>query len=165
MTPEALGDALRKSDTPHMRNRRRIASLALATSAPLAVVALWQVGVIKHLPDPPLRIFDAEKVNGSAQAYDKLATPDAILGIGSAIATMGLAAMGSPDRARTTPILSLAFAAKVFVDAVTAGKLTIDQWTKYRAFCLWCLLSAAATFAMVPLVIPEALAASKQLRN
>jgi hypothetical protein len=142
-----------------MRNRRAIASLALATSAPLALVALWQLGAIKHLPDPPLRLFDAEKVNGSAQAYDKLATPDAILGIGSAIATMGLAGMGGPDRAKSMPLIPIAFAAKVFIDALVAGKLTVDQWTKYRAFCMWCLLSAAATFAMVPLVIPEALAA------
>lgn len=69
---------------------------------------------------------------GSAQAYKKLQTPDAILGIGSMIATMGL------------------FVAKIAWDATTSAKLTVDQWTKYRAFCVWCLLSATATFAMLP---------------
>ena len=39
------------------------------------------------------------------------------------------------------------------------GRLTIDQWTKHRALCSWFLLAAGATFATVPLAIPEARAA------
>ena len=63
------------------------------------------------------------------------------------IATMSLAAAGPPRRLR---FLTQLLAAKIAVDVTTSAKLTIDQWTKYRAFCLWCLISAAATFAMIP---------------
>ncbi len=48
-------------------------------------------------------------------------------------------------------------------DAAQAGKLTVDQWTEHRAFCVCCLLAAGATFAMAPLVVPEARAALEQL--
>ena len=63
---------------------------------------------------------------------------------------MILAAMGGEDRAGQRPWLPLALAGKVALDALGAGKLTIDQWTKHRAFCLWCLLAAGATFAKRP---------------
>jgi hypothetical protein len=55
--------------------------------------------------------------------------------------------------------LPLALAAKVGLDALVAGKLTVDQWTKHRAFCSWCLLGAGASFASAPLVVREARAA------
>ena len=35
-------------------------------------------------------------------------------------------------------------------------KLTADQWTRHKAFCFWCLVASAATFATAPLVVPEA---------
>ena len=103
-------------------------------------------------PDPPLPLFDAEKVNGSGEAYQKLATGDAFLGIGSYFATATLAAMGAGDRGR---LLALATGVKVMADAAISGKLTLDQWTRYRAFCFLCLVSAAATFAMVPFAVAE----------
>lgn len=149
-----LSRTLRSDRSTHMRNRRAIAALSLAAAAPLGIVALWQLGAISKLPDPPLKAFDAAKVNGSAQAYDKFAMPDAILGIGSLAATMALAGMGGPRRAK---ILSLAMAGKVIVDAVVAGKLTVDQATKYHAYCMLCLISATATAAMVPFAIAELL--------
>ena len=110
-------------------------------------------------------MLDAEKVNGSEQAYAKFAVPDAILGLGSYAATMGLAAMEGKRRHETHPWIPVALAAKVMFDAANAGKLTLDQWTKHRAFCLWCLIAAGATFAMVPRVLPELRAAIRTLRR
>lgn len=142
-----------------MRNRRAIATLAFGASVPLAYIALWQLGVFSRIVDPPLPIFDAEKVNGSDQAYARFSIPDAFLGVASYAATATLAAIGGERRAESMPLIPLAMAAKVAFDAANAAKLTLDQWTKYRAFCLWCLISAGATFAMVPLAIREARAA------
>lgn len=127
----------------------------------MALITLYQVGLIKHLPEPPLPFMNADKVDASAEAYEKLSTPDAVLGLGSYAATMALAAMGGADRVRTMPWVPIALAGKVAVDVATAAKLSIDQWTKHRAFCFWCLLAAAATFATAPLVVPEAIAATR----
>jgi hypothetical protein len=73
--------------------------------------------------------------------------------------------MGGTRRARETPWIPLALAAKIAFDAANAGKLSVDQWTKHRAFCFWCLLAAAATFATVPLALREAAEAARGLRN
>jgi uncharacterized membrane protein len=53
----------------------------------------------------------------------------------------------------------------VVVDALVSAKLSADQATRYKAACLWCLSASAATFAMVPLVMPEAKEAWRNLRR
>jgi uncharacterized membrane protein len=165
MKPAELRDELREGRSPALRNRRAIASLALGASVPLAYIALWQLGAVRKIREPKLPHFDAEKVNGSEQAYARFGVPDAFLGVASYAATATLAAMGGERRAETAPAIPLAMAAKVAFDALNAGKLTLDQWTKYRSFCIWCLLSAGATFAMFPLAIEEVLSVWKQKRK
>ena len=152
----ALSHELRTGDDQHLRRRRGVVALSLLAAGAMGVITLFQMGLTTHVPEPPLPKLDADKVDASAEAYGKLATPDAVLGFGSYAATMTLAAMSGTDRARTQPWLPLALAAKVGFDVAQAGKLTMDQWTKHRAFCFWCLVAAAATFAMAPLVVPEA---------
>ena len=163
--PEELSAQLRHGLGPYLARRRGVVGLSLAAAGSLGLIALYQVGIIKHLPDPPLPYFDADKVDASAEAYAYFATPDAVLGFANYGATMVLAAMGGEDRATRRPWLPLALTARVALDALGAGKLTVDQWTKHRAFCLWCLLAAGATFASVPLAVPEARAALRQLRG
>ncbi len=162
---EELGRELRQSSDTYLKRRRSVVGLSLAAIVSMGVIALYQVGVLKHVPEPPLPGLDADKVNGSAQAYTYLSTPDAVLGLGSYAVTLALAAMGPPDRAEKEPWVPIALAAKAGADAILVGKLTVDQWTKHRAFCLWCLLSAGATFAALPLVIPEARLALRKLKR
>lgn len=156
-----LSGELRKDKTPDLRRRRGIVGLSIVGSASMALIALYQTGIISHLPEPPLPMMNADKVDASAEAYEKLAMPDAILGLGSYAATMGLAAMGGTDRVKEMPWVPLLLAAKVALDVGNAAKLSLDQWTKHKAFCFWCLIGAAATFLTAPLVVPEAIAAAK----
>lgn len=165
MTPKLLSEQLRLDDDSFLPQRRGIVGCALAAAASMGLITLYQIGIIKHLPEPPLPGFDADKVDASDEAYSYLQTPDAFIGLGSYAATMGLAAMGSKDRAATQPWIPLALLLKTTADAAQAAKLTVDQWTKHRAFCFWCLLAAAATFAALPLAAPEAIAAMQQLRK
>jgi uncharacterized membrane protein len=129
----------------------------------MSVVALYQLGILKRVREPDFRLFDSDNITGSPKAYSLLATPDAVLAIGSYAVTMTLAAMGSPERAKGEPLLPIALAAKVGFDAVVAGKFTFDEWRNHRALCFWCLVATAATFACVPLVIPEARSALRRL--
>jgi uncharacterized membrane protein len=158
-----LGRELRTDKSADLRRRRSIFGLSLAAAGSMGFIALYQLGLIRHLPDPPLPKMNADRVDASAEAYERFQMPDAVLGFGSYAATMALAAMGGTRRARKTPWIPLALAAKIAFDAANAGKLSIDQWTKHRAFCFWCLLAAAATFATVPLVVPEAVEAARAL--
>ncbi len=165
MRPEQLSEELRNSDNRFLSKRRGVLGLALTAAGAMGLISLYQMGIIKRIPEPRFPKLDAEKVNGSAEAYSLLSTPDAVLGFASYAATMTLAAMGEAGRAKTHPWIPLAMAGKVVFDAAQASKLTVDQAVKYKAFCVWCLLAAGATLAMVPLVVPEARAALRQLRN
>lgn len=160
---DELRRELREDSSAFLFRRRGIAGLMLFSTGVLGGIALYQLGIIKKLPEPSWRGFDSEKVNGSGQAYSLLATPDALLGLLSYSVTACLAGMGSKDRWRTHSWLPISMAAKIFADAVFAGKLTIDQSRKYQAFSFWSLLAAGATFISVPLAMPEAHAALSQL--
>ncbi len=165
MTPAELSRQLREGGGRFLGARRRMAGLTLAASASMGLISLYQLGAIKALPDLPFDLFDANKVDASDEAYAYFATPDGVLGLANYAATLTLIAAGGRDRAAAQPWLPLALAAKVALDAVAAGKLTVDQWTKHRAFCIWCLLAAGATFANLPLALPEARAALRALRG
>ena len=165
MTPKQLSRQLREDGDHSLARRRGIVACGLAAAGAMGVITLYQIGIIKHLPEPPLPGFDADKVDASEEAYSYFQTPDAFIGLGSYAATMGLAAMGAKNRAETRPWLPLVLLAKTTADAAQAARLTIDQWTKHKAFCFWCLLAAAATFAALPLAVPEAVEAVNHLRK
>src|ERR1700759_5800787 len=133
--PEQLASALRHSCAPGMRERRWIAGLASFSSVVMAGIGLFQMGIIRRIPEPRGRWFDAERINGSPQGYSILHMPDALLGAVSYAATACLAGAGDPDRAQTTPWIALTMGAKLAGDAALAAKMTVEQWTRYRAFC------------------------------
>ena len=163
MKPTELSHQLREGTGSELARRRGVVVLTLTAAGSMGLIALYQMGIIKHLPEPPVPGFDADTVDAAGEAYAKFSMPDAVLGFGSYAATMGLAAMEGKDRARERPWIPLALAAKAGFDAVQAGKLTWDQWAKHRAFCFWCLLATGVTFATVPLVVPEARTALRHL--
>lgn len=165
LDPHELSVRLRNERSAIMRRRRWITGLSIFSSAIMGAIGLFQTGILKDIPELPLPHFDAKKVNGSAQAYEILHTPDALLGAMSYAGTACLAGASDPDRARTAPWIPIAMGAKLAADAVLAGKLTADQWTKYRSFCLWCLVSAGATFAAAALGIRETAEAIRTMAN
>jgi uncharacterized membrane protein len=151
----ALSDYLRNGQDATLRRRRRVIGLSLFSAAMMGVVSAMQTGLLKP-PARPTRWLDGAVVNDSPQAYQALSTPDALLGLVSYAVTAVLAAMGGRDRARSHPWIPLALAGKATLDAVVAAKLTYEEPTKFRAFCLLCLAASAATIAAVPMVLPEA---------
>ena len=159
LSPEELSSDLREGSSGFLKRRRYIVGLSLFSAGVMGGTALYQMGIIRKIPEPPWTKFNAEKVNGSGEAYSHLATPDALLGLVSYGMTACLAGAGAQSRWKTHPLIPLAMAGKIMMDAVMAGKLTVDERTKYKAFCFWCLLTTAATFAALPLAVPEARAA------
>ncbi len=163
MRPRELSRQLRLGTGSQLARRRGVVGLSLLASASMGVITLYQMGILKHLPEPPFPVLEGDRVDASEEAYSMLEMPDAPLGLVSYALTTALAAAGGQDRISERPWLPLALAGKVGIDALQTGKLTYDQWAKHRAFCSWCLLAAGATFASVPLVVPEAFAALRRL--
>lgn len=160
---ERVSDDLRRHAGTLLDRRRRVAALSLLAAGAMGGVAAYQNGLVRRLPEPPLEIFDAEKVDASGEAYALLSTPDASLGLMSYGATLVLAGMGARGRFVDTPLLPLALAGKVVFDALGGLYLTAEQATKHRRFCSWCLVASVASVAMVPQVLPEARLALRQL--
>lgn len=162
---ELLSDFWRRHDDPLLHRRRQVTGLALGAAGALGVVSLYQVGILKHVPEPPLAMFDADRVDASGEAYVVGSLPDGLMGVASFAVTAVLATMGGADRHQSAPWLPLALAAKVVADAIGSGMLTAEQATRHRRYCSWCLAAAGASLAMVPAAVPEARAAWRTLRR
>lgn len=163
LSPYELGRELQQGSSPFLKRRRSLIKLAFFSCAVLGGIAMYQVGILKKLPGPRWRGFDAEKVDGSAQAYSILAIPDALLGMASYALTACVAGLGPEKRYETHPWMPIGMGLKVLADATFAGKLTVDECRKFHSFSLWSLLVAAATFTAVPLAIPETKEALRRL--
>ncbi len=162
---ERVSDDLRRRTSADLRRRRRETALLLGATAAMGVVSLYQTGIIRHLPDPPLPGFDSDRVDASGEAYETLKTPDSTLGIASYGATLALIGMGAADRATRQPWIPLLATAKLGYDGAGAAWLTAEQISKHRALCFYCLLASGATWAALAQAVPEARAAWRSLRS
>ena len=162
---ERVSADLRTSGGELLRRRRRVGGLALSAMGSLGVVTAYQMGLLRHLPEPPGGIFDADRVDAAGEAYQFLRTPDGAVALAGYAGTLVLAGMGPARRAQERPWVPLALAAKVAVDALSALFLTVEQASRHRRLCSWCGLAAAASVAMVPEVVPEARLAWRSLAD
>ena len=162
---EALSDALRRGTGGFLDHRRRTALLQTATAGALAVVGLYQFGLLRSVPEPSLPGLDADRVDASGEAYVLLNTPDSAIGIASAGVSLVLAGMGGERRHEETPWIPLLLLAKSLADAAGGLYLTAEQLTKHKRVCSWCAVSSALLLATVPTVLPEARAALRSLRR
>ncbi len=137
--------------------------LSMVGAAAGAVVSLYQTGVIRHLPDPPIPVFDSSKVDASSYAYKRFNQPDAPGMLVNYGITAMLTAMGGKDRARTMPLAPIAMAVKTVMDSVTALELGREEWVENRKLCFYCQAATAASRASVALALPEAVRAARHL--
>src|SRR5947209_5546245 len=105
MTPGQLSRELREGDTSDLTRRRWIIGLSVVGSAMGQIVSLYQTGILRRLPDPPLPIFDASRVDASDYAYRRFQTPDGLMMLVSYAFTALLAGAGGKSRARNNPVL------------------------------------------------------------
>lgn len=155
MNPSQLSRELRLAQTPDLHRRRWIIGLSLLGTVMAQAVTLYQTGVIRRLPDPPLPGIDSNKVDASDYAYKRLNTPDALMMLVSYSATAWLAAAGGKDRATETPLLPIAMGLKVLGDTAFALELGREEWKENKALCAYCQVATLASLASLPLAFPE----------
>ena len=164
--PARLSQELREGSSPDLARRRAAIALSFTGILIGKVVADYQPGLIKRLPDVlPGRIFDAEKVDASDYAYKRMQVPDALLMVLTYASTAALAAAGGKDRARENPKLPIIAAAKAGYDVTTAFRLAREEWGDNKALCSWCQIGTLVSAATFALAIPEALRAIGTLRG
>ena len=169
IAPRRLSRELREGDGRRLRRRRWAVGLSLAGTAMAQVVTLYQTGILKHLPDPPVPgpggrpLFDSDRVDASDYAYERGRGPDGPLMLMSLSVTAYLAAAGGKDRARDAPLLPIAAAAKAAYDAAVALKLAREEWAENRALCAYCQFATVCSAAAAVLATPEAAEAAGRL--
>jgi len=162
LEPQELRIELQEKQTKSLRRRRAIIGLSLLGMGAMTMVSLFQTGVIKHLPDPPIDGFDSDKVNSSETAY-ALGVPDGTLSLASLAANIPLAAFGGENRAEEQPIVPILAAGKAVVEAAVAGWYFYQMPTKEKAWCGYCIAGALCNFGIAALVLPEAKKAIESL--
>lgn len=113
--------------------------VALATLVP---VALYQTGVTSRLPDPPLDVFDSERITSSKSAH-LLGIPDSLLGLASFGVTLGLALA-----AKRNSTANRLLGAKLIADASVAAFNASRQILSFGKLCSWCTGTALAAGVM-----------------
>ena len=113
----------RPGDLQALRNRRAVVGLSLVGMASMATTGLLQAGVIRHLPDPPLKGFNSDKVNLSKTAFP-LGIPDGTLALVSFALNLPHAGYGGADRARTVSWVPLLAGAKA-LGGCRGGRLVL----------------------------------------
>lgn len=163
--PPVLRRDLRGGDTPEIRLRRAIVGASLIGTACMAITTLFQMGILKHLADPPLEDFDSDKVNASDLAYG-WGMPDSPISIASHATAIGLAAAGSANRAEEQPYLPLAATAAAAPGVFTAARyLFHDMPVTEKAWCPWCIVDALAHIAVFGFTLWESKKAIDRLRR
>jgi uncharacterized membrane protein len=146
---------LREGGSPDLRRRRAVIGLSLVGMASMAVVSLLQTGVVRHVPDPPLRGFDSDRVNASDVAY-QFGVPDGTLSLAAFAVNVPLAAAGGADRARRHRWLPLLAAGKAAIEATAAAWYFYQMPAREKAWCGYCIVGALASFGVCALTLPEA---------
>ena len=159
MNPTQLSRELRLGRQPDLNRRRWIIGLSFAGAALAKVVSLYQTGILKSLPDPPLDVFDSTKVDASDYAYKRLDTPDGLIMLANYAATAWVAGAGGENRAEQQPLLPIATSLKTLTDFGVAMKLTQEEWAENKALCFYCQLANVVSLASFALSLPETIRA------
>ncbi len=152
---DSLRRDLQQDRSEGLQRRRTIIGLSLMGMASMGAVSLLQSGLVSHLPDPPIKGFDSDKVNLSDEAY-QFGLPDGTVALASMAVNVPLAAMGGADRAESVPWVPLLAAGKAAVEAVGSSWYFYQMPAKENAWCGYCITGAAASLGVLALSLPEA---------
>jgi uncharacterized membrane protein len=157
--PRRLKRDIRTSTNRDMRLRRGIVGLSYVGIASMLPVILYQTGIIRHLPDPPVGNFDSDKVNGSPTAFG-YGGPDAPLTVMAHATNIVLASLGGSKRAGVRGWLPVLASLSAGAQAGVAAKYLFHQMPKVdKAWCPYCIADALMHMGTFAFTLPEALRA------
>lgn len=162
-SPKQLRLDTRGDRSPNMRRRRGAVAVSLIGIGAMAFTSMLQMGMVRRLPDPPIRKFDTKRVNLTDEAFS-YGGPDSPIVILLHAINMVLATTGGADRARHHPWLPLLAATLSGAQSAMAAKYLFYQMPYVdEAYCPYCIVDALAHFATLGLVLPEAVEAAEEL--
>lgn len=153
MNVDAIRDTLRNDSSKDAKERRKLIALSALGLVDFSIISLYQTGVIRHLPDIPLPIFDSNKVNAAKDAY-QFGVPDGPVSAVVYGLTMVMASASGTDKANRSPLFDVALGATVAGNAGGALYYLYDMVFKQKKICLYCVTGAAINIASAVIVAP-----------
>lgn len=140
---------IRKRSGRSAENRRNIALLSGIGLIDFVPISLYQLGVIRHLPDMPAKLFDSDYVNASKEAQ-VAGLPDGPVSLLMYAANLVLVAGALKKKKRN--ILDYLIAGNSLGQAAGGAYYLYNMATEQKKICPYCVAGALINFAsLVPL--------------
>lgn len=150
----------KKEDTPVKKirarkgeaadNRRKIALLSAIGLLDFVPISLYQLGIIRHLPDFPGELFDSDYVNASDEAQ-VAGLPDGPVSLLMYAANLVLVA-GALKKKKKRNVFDYLIAGNSLGQAAGGAYYLYNMATEQKKICPYCVAGALINFAsLVPL--------------
>lgn len=153
MSQKEIQSAVEKARLTSNYRSRQLRHIALLSSVGLAdfiPISLYQLGVIRHLPDPPGSLFDSDKINSSKDAQIA-GIPDGVVSLVAYSATVALAGVALANRIKPGSA-RLLLCGILIGQAAGAGYYLFNMAAVQRKVCPYCITGALVNFlGLIPL--------------
>lgn len=150
----------KKEDTPVKKirakkgeaadNRRKIALLSAIGLLDFVPISLYQLGIIRHLPDFPGKVFDSDKINASKEAQI-VGLPDGTVSLLMYAANLVLTGAAIKKKKRKN-IFDYFLAANSLGQAAGGAFYLFNMVKVQKKICPYCVTGALLNFAtLLPL--------------
>ena len=130
-------------------NRRDIALLSAIGLLDFVPISLYQLGIIRHMPDVPGKLFDSDYVNASKEAQ-VMGMPDGPVSLLMYAANLVLVA-GALKQKKKRNLFDYLVAGNALGQAAGGAYYLYNMATVQKKVCLYCVTGALINFAtLVP---------------
>lgn len=132
-----------------LSRRRAIIAISLLGIANASLMTLYQTGILKKLPDLPIKYFDANRVTSSKKAFE-FGMPDAPGANLLYSLIMTLAVYGGNRSLKRHYFIDQLMLGVVVVNASFAVQYFYNMLTKQKRVCLYCVAATLTNLSMLP---------------
>ena len=154
MNITAIRQQLRQGQSASLKRRRKIALLSILGILDFIPISLYQLGIIRHMPDLPGKIFDSDKANGSKDAY-VMGVPDGPISLVLYALNIVLASVGGSRKSGRHPIFDLLLGGAILGSVIGGISYMYNMIFKQQKACIYCITGALLNLAMLRSLIPE----------
>ncbi|MGK7389267.1 MAG: vitamin K epoxide reductase family protein [Candidatus Cyclobacteriaceae bacterium M2_1C_046] len=157
-----IKEELRKENNPNLKIKKKLAILASIGLLDFIIISLYQLGVIRKLPDVPIKGIDSNYVNASAEAY-KMGVPDGPVSATVYALILVLIGVKGTKKSGREPIWDILLGGAIAANAAGALDYLRVMIFKQKKICLYCVAGAIINLMMLKLFGGKAIKASKKM--
>ena len=161
MEVQKIKNELRKEDNAELDVKRRIALLASLGLLDFLIISLYQLGIIRKLPDVSVKGIDSNYVNASDEAY-KMGLPDGPVSAAVYILILVLVGVKGTKNSGRGPVWDVLLGGAIAANAAGALDYLRVMIFKQKKICPYCLAGAIINFIMLKLFAGKALGALRK---